>query len=199
MNYLAHAYLSFEHPEILTGNMIGDFVKGQQINQYGKDIQAGIRLHRFIDTYTDSHPITIEIKQYFRKPYRLYAAPITDIILDYFVANDERNFSSKELLMDFTQRTYHTLELQSNEFPEKFSNIFPYMRKQNWLYHYHATDGIYKSLKGLERRASYMENAEKAFQLFLTHREEIFPLYNSYFTELKNAVKTQFDLLLTRK
>jgi acyl carrier protein phosphodiesterase len=30
MNYLAHAYLSFNEPEILTGNMISDFVKGKK-------------------------------------------------------------------------------------------------------------------------------------------------------------------------
>lgn len=30
MNYLAHAYLSFDEPEILVGNMISDFVKGKK-------------------------------------------------------------------------------------------------------------------------------------------------------------------------
>ena len=30
VNYLAHAYLSFGDPEILTGNLISDFVKGKK-------------------------------------------------------------------------------------------------------------------------------------------------------------------------
>ena len=30
MNYLAHAYLSFGDPDVLTGNMISDFVKGKK-------------------------------------------------------------------------------------------------------------------------------------------------------------------------
>ena len=30
MNFLAHAFLSFNDPDILTGNMISDFVKGKQ-------------------------------------------------------------------------------------------------------------------------------------------------------------------------
>jgi hypothetical protein len=29
MNYLAHAYLSFNEPDILVGNLISDFVKGK--------------------------------------------------------------------------------------------------------------------------------------------------------------------------
>ena len=30
MNYLAHAYLSFNKPDILAGNIISDFVKGKK-------------------------------------------------------------------------------------------------------------------------------------------------------------------------
>lgn len=34
MNYLAHAYLSFNDPEILVGNLISDFVKGKKKFDY---------------------------------------------------------------------------------------------------------------------------------------------------------------------
>jgi acyl carrier protein phosphodiesterase len=30
MNYLAHAFLSFKNEDVLTGNMISDYVKGQK-------------------------------------------------------------------------------------------------------------------------------------------------------------------------
>ena len=53
MNYLAHAYLSFNDQEILTGNMISDFVKGKKKFDYPSRIQAGINLHRLIDNFTD--------------------------------------------------------------------------------------------------------------------------------------------------
>jgi acyl carrier protein phosphodiesterase len=42
MNFLAHAYLSFNNPEILVGNMISDFVKGSRQFQYPEAIQNGI-------------------------------------------------------------------------------------------------------------------------------------------------------------
>ena len=60
MNYLAHAYLSFNDPEILVGNMISDFVKGKKKFDYPLRIQAGIMLHRIIDEFTDGHPATRE-------------------------------------------------------------------------------------------------------------------------------------------
>ncbi|MFL5743373.1 MAG: hypothetical protein ACJ751_01815, partial [Niastella sp.] len=34
LNYLAHAYLSFNQPAILAGNLFSDFVKGKQVNLY---------------------------------------------------------------------------------------------------------------------------------------------------------------------
>ena len=44
MNYLAHACLSFEDPDILTGNMISDFVKGRKKSDYPERIRMGITL-----------------------------------------------------------------------------------------------------------------------------------------------------------
>ena len=66
MNYLAHAYLSFGHKEVLTGNMISDFVKGKARFQYPEGIQKGIMLHRAIDDFTDTHPATAIAKEIFR-------------------------------------------------------------------------------------------------------------------------------------
>ena len=58
MNYLAHAFLSFRHPEILVGNMISDFVKGRKKDNYEDLVQKGIMLHRSIDSFTDLHEAT---------------------------------------------------------------------------------------------------------------------------------------------
>ena len=55
MNFLAHAYLSFNEPEIWVGNMISDFVKGQKKLEYPEGIQTGIQIHRNIDEFTDTH------------------------------------------------------------------------------------------------------------------------------------------------
>ena len=58
MNFLAHIYLSDDHPKIMVGNFIGDFVKGKNFReQFEPDIARGIELHRIIDVFTDSHPV----------------------------------------------------------------------------------------------------------------------------------------------
>jgi acyl carrier protein phosphodiesterase len=84
MNYLAHAYLSFGHPGILTGNMISDFVKGKKKFDYPSEVQQGIALHRAIDQFTDTHEATREAKQVFRPAYRLYSGAFVDVVYDHY-------------------------------------------------------------------------------------------------------------------
>ena len=112
MNYLAHAYLSFGHPQILLGNMISDFVKGKKQFDYAPLVQKGIKLHRAIDSFTDTHPATKEMKKIFTPVYRLYAGAFGDIVYDYFLANDKKEFETDESLQQFSQNTYTLLEKQ---------------------------------------------------------------------------------------
>ena len=53
MNYLGHFILSHPNQELVTGNFIGDFVKGNDYLNYPEGISRGIKMHRFIDEYTD--------------------------------------------------------------------------------------------------------------------------------------------------
>src|SRR5215218_10282778 len=112
MNFLAHAYLSFNDEGLLTGNLISDFVKGKAQYQYPEHIQKGIRLHRAIDAFTDEHDATKEAATFFKTPYRLYSGPIVDVLYDYFLANDNTIFEGDALLL-FSHQVYNTLEKQA--------------------------------------------------------------------------------------
>src|ERR1700741_1079613 len=98
MNYLAHAYLSFNNSDILTGNMINDYVKGKKKFDYTEGIQKGMTLHRAIDTFTDEHPAIKKAKEFFKADYRLYAGAFVDIVLDHFLAKDENEFEDNYAL-----------------------------------------------------------------------------------------------------
>lgn len=191
MNYLAHAYLSFNHPQILVGNMISDHVKGSAQYSYAQAIQKGIWLHRQIDTYTDAHQALMSAKDIFRPAYRLYASPIIDILMDHFLANDKNEFPSNELF-SFTQQVYQTLEDHSAELPIIFSTIFPYMRYENWLLNYGNEEGIKKSLRGLVRRATYLRESETAFALFQSHYTQLQQCFDNFFPDVKRFAKEAF-------
>jgi acyl carrier protein phosphodiesterase len=196
MNYLAHAYLSFGHPQVLVGNTISDFVKGRSQYAYERQIQSGIRLHRAIDAFTDTHPATAAAKEFFRPHYRLYSGAIVDVLYDHFLANDVSCFGSESDLAHFSQNAYRTLETYAPILPPRFLQLLPYMKAQDWLYHYKHREGIAKSLQGLVRRAAYLSDAETAFLLFEHHYHQLQACYADFIEDVKSFAKAQLTQLL---
>jgi acyl carrier protein phosphodiesterase len=198
MNYLAHAYLSFGHPQILLGNMISDFVKGKKQFDYDPMVQKGIKLHRAIDSFTDDHPATKEMKKIFKPVYGLYAGAFADIVYDYFLANDKKEFATDENLQQFSQNTYSLLEKQLENAPQIFQQIFPHMKTHNWLYNYRNEWAIGKSFAGMAQRAKYINESGSAFELFENNIPVMQPCYDAFFPLLKKyAGDTLQELLNT--
>jgi acyl carrier protein phosphodiesterase len=196
MNYLAHAFLSFNKEDILTGNMISDFVKGKAKYNYPAAIQKGIQLHRLIDEFTDAHPVTSEAKSYFRPQYRLYSGAFIDVVYDHFLAIDEKQFEAFGNMETFSQQVYHLLEENFNFFPLHFQKMFFYMKSQNWLYNYQFKEGIQKSFNGLVYRAAYLNESDIAFQIFNQYYVELQNCYKEFFPELLQFAVEKFDDLM---
>jgi acyl carrier protein phosphodiesterase len=198
MNYLAHAYLSFEITDITVGNMISDFVKGKQKLDYPIAIQQGITLHRAIDSFTDSHAVTRRAKSFFKEAYGLYAGPLVDVAYDHFLANDPLRFPETGNegapgagLKAFAQKTYEQLSTRQALMPERFGRLFQYMQAQDWLFNYRYKQGIFNAFAGLARRAAYMGNSEQAGLLFEQHYTGLEACYTDFFPALQDfALRT---------
>lgn len=195
MNYLAHACLSFNHPEILVGNLISDFVKGKKKFDYPEAIQKGIALHRAIDTFTDAHAATKEAKEIFRPHYRLYAGAFVDVLYDHFLAADENEFSEQSLY-SFSQQVYEAMDEYISFFPEKFSRMYPYMKEHNWLFNYRTRWGAEKSLGGVVRRSAYLTESETAFRLFEEYYQPLQTCYRHFWADVKPFARNEFEMLL---
>ena len=195
MNYLAHAYLSFSHPEILVGNMISDFVKGRKKLDYPPGIQKGISLHRSIDQFTDLHPATREAKEFFRPYYRLYAGAFIDVVYDHFLAADETEFS-EEALFKFSEEVYLSLDQNKNWLPEQFAAMFHQMKKHNWLFHCRTVWGTEKSFGGLVSRAAYLNESENASRIFKEHYQRLSFCYRQFWAEVKPFAEKKCNQLL---
>lgn len=176
MNYLAHIFLSGDDEELLLGNFIADAVKGKQLEQYPAGIARGIRLHRLIDTYTDTHPVVSETKARLRPRFRKYAPVVADLYFDHFLASRFEEFSS-ESLEAYTSRVYTLINRHLPHLPERVQYFFPYMMRQNWLLSYAEVSGIAQALGGLSRRASFESGMERAGEELL----ENYALYGADF------------------
>jgi acyl carrier protein phosphodiesterase len=187
--------LSFDHEEILVGNLISDFVKGKKKFNYPEGIQKGITLHRAIDTFTDDHEATKLAKEVFRPAYRLYSGAFIDVVYDHFLANDANEFNP-ESLRNFSESVYRILDSHFEYLPERFARMFPYMKQQNWLFNYSTMRGTELSFGGLVRRAHYLEESETAASLFEEHYKTLHEYYKVFFPDVKSFAKRMNEDLL---
>lgn len=194
MNFLAHAYLSFGHPDILVGNMVSDFVKGSAQFSFSGKIPNGIRLHRLIDSFTDTHPATREAAAIFHADYRLYSGAIVDVLYDHFLATDPTVFDD-ESLRDFSRNVYEQIDRYILELPARFVQAFAYMRAQDWLYNYSHRTGVERSLAGLVRRAAYLTESRTAYNLFEAHYVHLQSCYRAFFPDVKQFAKQHFEAI----
>ncbi len=185
MNLLAHAWLSFHDPFLLTGNMISDYVKGRRQFDYPPAIRRGIGLHRAIDQFTDQHAATRTAKELFRPHYRLYAGACVDVVYDYFLANDAGAFADEAALKNFSAEVYSQLRTQQAWLPEPFAGMLPRMEEQDWLFHYRSRWGIRQAFGGLIRRSAHLHDSATAFRIFEESVEVLGGCYQVFFPELK--------------
>jgi acyl carrier protein phosphodiesterase len=196
MNYLAHAYLSFGHRDILAGNMMSDFIKGNKKNNFPILIKQGITLHRLIDQYTDEHPVTLAAKQLFKPQVGLYAGAFMDVVYDYFLANDEQIFAAERELAHFSETVYTTLQQYEPVFPEKFSLTFQNMRTHNWLLHYRKKEGIGRTFEGLVYRAKYLQPPIAILPVFENNKSIFKEAYQQFFPDVVQFASKQLASLL---
>ena len=196
MNFLAHFYLSGQDEELLTGNFLGDFVKGNDLVQFPEGVVKGIRMHQSIDQFTDSHEITLRSKKRISHKYGHYSAVIIDIFYDHFLAKLWDQFHDQDLLY-FTEDSYKILDKYSHLFPKKAFYVYPYMKNGNWLLRYGTLEGISRTLNGMARRARFNSKMDEAIEDLKIHYddfrkdfEEFFPTLQAHcneFLKLKNG------------
>jgi acyl carrier protein phosphodiesterase len=171
MNFLAHLYLSKNNPNIMIGNFIADHIRGNNYEQFSKEIQQGILLHREIDTFTDAHKIVRKSKRRLHKRYRHYDGVIVDIFFDHFLAKNWADYSAIPLDV-YTNSINHFFDKISSELPVKSKQFIEYMIEYNILFNYQFEDGIEKVLNGMNNRTQGKSQMNLAIEdLKILHKE----------------------------
>lgn len=130
---------------------MGDFVKGTLTDQYSELITKGIRRHRKIDVYSDSHPIPLKSRNRFSGEQRRFAGIIVDVCYDHFLSQHWDRYSDKER-SDFIDDVYRTLSAHRSILPDRLQGILPLMIEQDWLGSYYSLTGVEAALSGISRR-----------------------------------------------
>ena len=194
MNFLAHLYLSGNNEEIIVGNFIGDYVKGREYIFYSDEIQKGIMLHRYIDTFTDSHPVTKQSRQRVQYEYHKYAGIIIDIFYDYFLACEWKSFHYMELDV-YIQSIFEILKKHYYEFPLGIKNWFPNFLKNNWLLSYSSIEGIENILHRMSSRTSLPENTRYAIEILRQDEEALRKEFYEFFDSIRAHILQEHGII----
>jgi len=186
MNYLAHALLSGGNSSILKGNMMGDAIKGYKfLDIYSKPVCDGIILHRFIDEYMDTHPLTKSGKKRIWHNYRHYAGVVMDMYYDHLLAKNWHRYSDLELQV-FADNIYAILSSDWQLYPEETQQMFRHMIDHNWLGNYISIDGIDRAFKGMSRRTKFVSNMEKAVADLYLYYDDFEAEFLSFFDDISD-------------
>ena len=198
MNFLAHIYLSGGDEDIMVGNFIADWVKGAEYLDFPERIQQGIMIHRNIDWFTDSHPITKQCKILFNEKYRHYAGVVTDIIFDHYLARDWHWFNSTPL-NEYTEWVYEILLNNFDILPKGVQKYLPGFFANRWIEEYVTIKGIEKVLNGMSRTTSLPPETEWAIHIFQTNYNLISDYFIDFFPQITEFVQTKFQISIVKE
>ncbi|MGY3896487.1 acyl carrier protein phosphodiesterase [Aeromonas enterica] len=151
MNYLAHLHLSTHTQSSLTGNLLGDFVKGPLPSTLGPAFDEGIWLHRKIDAFTDAHPEHRAAVACFEAPWRRFGGILVDMLYDHWLSLHWSQFGEVPLPR-FLQQSYGQLLADHQRLPDGLPVALKRMTEQNWIASYRHREGLGRALNGIGHR-----------------------------------------------
>lgn len=183
MNYLAHLHLGGPAPHQLLGSLYGDFVKGPLNGRWPQGIEAGIRLHRRIDLFTDTHPLVRDARALFPAARRRVSGILLDLFFDHCLARDWADYAEVPL-PTFTGQVYRVLADQA-ALPGALARIAPRMAEQDWLGSYREFDTLAAVVGGMSRRLSRPELLAGGFDELAERYQPLSDHFRRFYPELQ--------------
>jgi acyl carrier protein phosphodiesterase len=188
MNWLAHAFLSKPNIAFRVGNILPDLVSITELKKFPPPIQDGIRCHKAIDIFTDSHPIVKHSINRLPAHYKRYGGILTDVFYDHFLAKNWNHYSSIDL-NNFTQDFNADLKFIARDIPEEILAMFQRMLKHNVFVSYRDISGIKTTLQRIDLRLRKPANLGSAIHALEDHYDIYETEFSAFFDELQIYVK----------
>ena len=192
MNYLAHIYLAGDTEESLLGNIMGDFVKGRISGGLHPELESGIRTHRKVDAFTDTHEVYRESRRLISPERRRFSGIIIDLAFDHMLSRNWAMYSDKELGAVILE-TYDVLKRRKDQLPEKFRLALPRMIEEDWLGSYRTLEGagiaIDRISGRLKRRFGRDNSLTGGIEEVERNYEKLEYNFNAFFPELISFVR----------
>ncbi len=179
----------------MVGQFIADAVKGRDFNLYSVHVRNGILLHRWVDSYTDTHELVKELRAAYRPNLGLYSGVLIDLVFDHFLAKDFYNHAGMKL-EDFQQFTFGVLNKYEESFPDKMKRYFFHMKDKEFMLKYAHPFGMAVIVRQMGMRNPRGESLVAAGDLFDNYVEMASDYFPTFFQELKREFQLKRMALL---
>lgn len=183
VNYLAHFYLAYPDPDLMFGNYIGDGVRGSDFNGFSHEVARGIRFHRFIDTYTDTHDEVSQAKRLFYPSQAKFSGVVVDVMFDHILALHWKEYCDIDL-NDFAKHCYQVIDDHHNILPLRSERFYQYMAGQNILPKYATEEGITQVFRGMDSRTKFSSNMLSSISDAEPFKDELTDHFKRFFPNL---------------
>lgn len=192
MNYLFHLYLSGDDPEILTGNFMGDFVKGRLTDAYPERLRRGIELHRRIDSFAQNHASFTASRKRLGAEFGLYRGIMVDIFYDHFLAVGWRLWSGQPL-PDYLARARACVEEHRDQLPERLKGLVPVIFEE-MIPSYLSTEGVADALRRFSRRVPRANPLASGGMELTRHYRFLQEDFDAFIPEIRRFAEVQLGL-----
>lgn len=193
MNFLIHLYVADQNRDSLIGHFLGDFVKGNKLQRFDRPIQAAIRCHRKIDTFSDSHDATRRSRRRISKLRRRFAGVIVDVCYDHFLARQWQCFEQVSL-KSFTRKVYRELQHHRQLLSAHEQLVLDRMIDYDWLGSYYHLENVGIALDRISTRLTRGEAFLGSISDVEANYEGLERDFNAFFPDLIEFSKTIADL-----
>jgi acyl carrier protein phosphodiesterase len=194
LNHLAHCLLSFGNEDVLIGNFIGDYIKGNRWQEYPPGMQRGLLLHRAIDAFTDAHPMTDRSVARLRRFAGRYTPPVVDILYDHLLSIhwDQHvpntifpTETGAPVSLDvFAENTYKMLQNRVGDMPPPMQERLPRMLAGRFLHTYTTKEGMTWVMDWFSRRLPADFDPKATLAFFFENISDFSEDFNTFFPDL---------------
>ncbi|MEO5715381.1 MAG: ACP phosphodiesterase [Luteolibacter sp.] len=187
MNWLAHLHLSDPSPAARIGNLLPDILRGPELALVPDEFAAGIRHHRAIDAFTDSHPVFRTSTRRIDPPLRRYGAILVDVFYDHFLACNWSDYSPVPLEV-FVDDFHASIDGFRDRLPEQAYERLAGIRDEGLLLSYRRIDGIRLALDRISGRLRRPVDLTPAVEMLLAGHEEFAGDFRTFYPLLASQV-----------
>ena len=187
MNHLAHALVAHRAGSSITGNLMGDFVKGDPATRWNGPLREGILLHRRVDAFADDHPVFARSRARLRPPFRRWAGILIDVFWDHLLARRWTEYCDTPLRA-FADDVYAELRREWAALPERMIPFATYLIETDLLVAYRDPAGVARAFAGMSRRVRRANPLGEAMPTLEGERAGLDVDFREFFPELLAAV-----------